>query len=121
MNRTDNDDNHFENLVDHTKEYVSTRFEIVKLQAADKTSRVGGIIASYAVFFIAVVIVFVFLSTGAALMIGNRLGGYEYGFFTVGGFYALAGLLFYINRERWVKRPFADSILRSLLNGTDHD
>ncbi|MFM7218367.1 MAG: phage holin family protein [Bacteroidota bacterium] len=115
------EDNHFENLIDHTKEYVSTRIEIVKLQAVDKTSRLGGILASYVIFFIAVVIVFLFISIGAAYLIGKELGGTDRGFFAVGGAYAIIGMLFYFNRERWVKRPFANSILRSLLNESDHD
>ena len=39
------------------------------------------------------------ISIGAALWIGSTLGNISYGFFIVGGFYCLAGLLVYFFRE----------------------
>ena len=51
------------------------------------------------------------LSFGVAYWIGNELGNLHYGFFIVGGFYAIVGVLLYFLRERLLKTPISNLII----------
>lgn len=113
--------NHLDELLDHTKEFVNTKVEIVRLQVIDKTSRTGGLIASHIFFLVICISVFFFLSISGALYIGEVTGKNYFGFLAMGVFFGLTGLLFYWNREKWIRRPFADTILRSMLRDSDHE
>ena len=56
------------------------------------------------------------VSFGFAYLIGSKLDNLSYGFFIIGGFYALVGLLVFINREKWIQVPvsnlFIDKIIK---------
>lgn len=112
---------HLDDLLDHTKQFVTTKIEIVRLQIIDKTSRTGGVIASHVFFLVVFLSAFFFLSVAGALYIGEVTGKNHYGFLAMGGFFVVTGMLFYWNRERWIRRPFADTILRSMLKENDHE
>jgi hypothetical protein len=43
------------------------------------------------------------------------LGKTYYGFFLVSGFYLLAGIIVYSNREKWIKEPVSDAVIDKLL------
>src|ERR1700712_4846578 len=97
--------NHFETLLSKAGDYAETRAKLLKLKVADKASdtvsdaasALG--IAGFAVFFIFLI------STGLALLIGDWLGKSYYGFFIVAGIYAIAGIIFRANKDRFVKTP----------------
>jgi hypothetical protein len=52
---------------------------------------------------------------GFALLIGYWLGNSFYGFFIIGGFYAIIGLIFYARRGVWLKEPFSNMLIRKIL------
>ena len=92
-----------EKLVASVADVAETKMELLKLRAAGKIS------ASLS-SLLAVIMVMVFsgvaltiVSFGFAYFIGSKLNNLSYGFFIVGGFYALAGLLFYFNRKKWIQ------------------
>jgi hypothetical protein len=105
-----------EKLIASVGDVAETKIELAKLRAAGKIS------ASLS-SLVAIVMVVVFsgaaltiISFGLAYLVGNRLGNLSYGFFIVGGFYALVGLLVYFNRKSWLQVPlsnlFIDKIIR---------
>jgi len=105
-----------ERLVATAGELAETKLELLKLRAAGKVS------ASLS-SLVAIIMVLVFsgaaltvISFGLAWFIGSKLDDVSYGFFIVGGFYALVGLLVYVNRKKWVQAPlsnmFIDKIIR---------
>ena len=58
---------------------------------------------------------FVNLNIGIALFIGDLLGKVWLGFILVSGIYACIGLIVYLFREKWIKRPLSNSIVAQLL------
>ena len=58
---------------------------------------------------------FVNLNIGIALLIGDLLGKVWLGFILVSGVYACIGLIVYLFREKWIKRPLSNSIVAQLL------
>ena len=59
---------------------------------------------------------FITLNFGIALWLGDLIGKIHYGFFVVAGFYALIGLILYIFRNKWIKKPLNDSMINEMLN-----
>lgn len=110
-----------ERLYEKAESYTKTSFELVKLRAIDKTSE---IISSLAVVIsIACVIAMfsLFLNIGIALWIGNKLNDMSAGFLIVSGFYLVAGIVVYIFRRNWIKRPIDDLIVGKLLENKERN
>ena len=101
-------------LFEKAGDYLETRLDLVKLKTTQTTSDVValgvsiGIISLFLIFFLA------FINIGLALVIGGALGETYYGFFIVGGFYALLGLVFHLCREKWVKNPISNVIIQKM-------
>jgi hypothetical protein len=53
---------------------------------------------------------------GIALLLGDWLGKLYYGFFIVAAFYLIAGLVLYSLREKWLKSPIANSMIKNLMD-----
>lgn len=107
------DKTHVENLVTRTREYINTKIDILKLTAVDKGS---GAISSAAVYLGLAVISLFFLmmiSIGAALAISEAIGNSYSGFLIVAGVYLLLGILLYVMRDKWVKTPIVNAIVKS--------
>src|SRR5262245_33103261 len=109
------------NLVGHVEDYLKTREELAKLVAAEKAGTVAGTLFSSIVLLLIFSIVFLFLSFSVAYYVGELLGKVYLGFITVTGFYLLAGLLLYANRERWLKMPIMNVLIRNFFKGESHE
>lgn len=104
-----------EQLVSDVSDMAETKVELLKLKAAGKIS------ASLS-SLVAIMMVMVFggaaitiLSFGFAYWIGTGLDNVWAGFFIVGGFYALVGLLVYVNRKNWVQRPLSNLFIDKII------
>lgn len=103
-----------EKLVSSASNLAETKMELFKLRAAGKVSAsLSGLVA------IMMVLVFggaalTIISFGFAYWIGSGLNNVYAGFFIVGGFYALVGLLVYINRKKWVQTPLSNLFIDKL-------
>ena len=86
-----------------------------RLKFVDKASEaLSAVTTGMSIFVVFAFAVFA-VSIGLALMLGDLLGKSWYGFFVIGGVYAIAGILFYVNRYKWLKKPFDDLFVRVLL------
>lgn len=110
----ENEKTHAENIVAHTKDYINTKIDILKLTAVDKGSNA---ISSAAVYIGLAVISFFFLimlSIGAALAISDALDKSYAGFLIIAGFYLLLGVLLFVMQDKWVKTPIVNAIIKSI-------
>ena len=107
--------NHFETLLSKAGDYAETRAKLLKLKVADKASDTVSDAASALVITVFGVFFLLIFSVGLALLIGDWLGKSYYGFFIVAGIYAIAGIIFRANKERFVKTPVSNFILRKIL------
>ena len=104
-----------ESLFEKGEEFGKTSFELIKLQALDKST----IIASAVVFNIVIILLFslffLMATIGAAIWIGGILGQVWYGFFAVAGFYAIIWIVVYFFMHDWIKKIVSNSIIKHVL------
>ena len=102
-------------LLSDAGDYIGTRTTLWKLKAIESLSDVSGeLVSGLALIGIASIVILI-LSAGMALLIGYWMGKSFYGFFIIGGLYAIAGLVFYAFRNHWLKEPFSNMLIRKIL------
>jgi hypothetical protein len=102
-------------LIEKSKDYLDTTVELTKLKTIDRSADVlSTVIVVVSMIFLGSLFL-LFVSCGLALMLGKMLGAYQYGFFIVGGFYALVLLLIYVQRDKWLKTPITNGLINKML------
>ena len=110
-----------EELVDSIKDYIITQVDVLKLNAAEKISFVlAGIIAGViaAVVFIFVII---FGSFAAAYALSGWIGLSYAGFLIVAMIYLLIGIIVWLMKDRLIRIPIMNSIIRQLFKRKPED
>ena len=110
-----------ENLAGSVKEYVNTRIESVKLNAAEKSSAV--IANAIAGVVVAVVILFSMglASVALSIVLGLWIGNLWAGFLVVASIYLLIGLVAWAAREKWIRLPVMNALIRQLFKEDEED
>lgn len=103
-----------EHLVEHLKEYVNTRISLAKLEIAEKVSRLIAWAVAALFVFIVLLIFIVFLGLSAAHGIGDALGKPYLGFLIVAGFYLFVAFLVWWQKEKLLRMPLMNAIVRQL-------
>jgi hypothetical protein len=115
MRTVEEHQNDIDILLSDAGDYIETRTTLWKLKAIESLSDVSGELASgLALMGIALLIILI-VSVGLALLIGYWTGRSFYGFFIIGGVYAIIGLIFYAFRNQWLKEPFSNMLIRKIL------
>jgi hypothetical protein len=110
-----------EELTDHVKDYLTTKVEITKLRFAEKTSlTIGNIIAAVVV---AVLFLFVLLfgSIAGAWALSDWIGKNYAGFLIVTGFYLLMAIIVWFARNRLIRFPVMNAIIKMLHKKDDDE
>ncbi|NDP28749.1 MAG: hypothetical protein GZ087_15210 [Flavobacterium sp.] len=97
------------------EDYGKTTLNLFKLNAIDKSADVVSSLVSRLAVIMAVVFSLFSISIGLSLWIGKMLGDAFYGFFIVGGFYALIAICLQVFGKDWVKNPVSNSIIKRML------
>ncbi len=106
--------NKVEKLFTDVKEYAETKLDLVALNVQDKSSNLMGSAASILVVGIVILFILLFLSLGVALIIGHCFHNPSIGFFFIAGFYFLVGLVVYFSRNKWIKTPVINALLKKI-------
>ncbi len=106
--------NKVERLLQHVEEYAETRIDLVALNVQDKLGSVLSSIASIVILWILSVFIFLFASVGAAWWIGDYFNSPSIGFFAIAGFDLLVAALVYFNREKWIKLPITNALIKKI-------
>ena len=101
-------------LIDRAKSYAETRFDLLKLKTIDKSSSFLSLLIAMLVIILIGFIALMLFSVGIALLLGNWLGGSYYGFFIVAGLYLITGFVLDSNRDKLLKSPFANAMIKNL-------
>lgn len=107
-----------ESLIGNSTEYVETRFNLLKLKLVDKTADLASSLLAILPLLLTFFIVFVLLNIGVALLIGDLLGKAYLGFLVLTAIYIIIGLVLYNGRNKWLKTPVANLIIRKFLKGS---
>ena len=110
-----------EELAGHLKEYINNRMDAVKLNAAEKSSKLAAtVIASVvvAMFFIS----FLFFASTALAFVFSRLTGELWlGFLIVSAIYLLLGVLVWLLKDRLLQLPIMNALLKQLFADDEDD
>ncbi len=102
-------------LIDQSKDYLDTKIELTKLKTIDRSADVlSSVVVMVSMIFIGSLL-FLFVSIALALYLGKMLGAYHYGFFIMGGFFAVILLIIYVQRGKWIKTPIANGLIHKML------
>ncbi len=107
---------HLELLIEKAGDLASTKVKIWKLKTASKVSKKLSVFVAAGIGLLCVGAAFLTISIGAAFWIGSLLHNTSAGFFIMGGFFLVTGLLFFIFRKRWFRTMGHNTIARMLVN-----
>ena len=108
-----------EQLVSHVKDYAEERVNLLMYNAQEKTSKAIAGTSSVLILLIIGIFTLGFLSLALAWYLGQLLEKPFLGFLIVGGFYLLAGLVIWMNRERWIGFPIMNAFLKNIADDED--
>lgn len=114
-----NEPNLVESLMGNTSDYVETRLNLFKLKMVDKSSDVASNVLSFIPLFIVFLLVFILLNIGIALLIGDLVGRASWGFLILSVVYIITGFVLYGQREKWIKIPVANMMIKKFLKNTN--
>lgn len=110
-----------EELADTIKDYVNTRIESVKLNAAEKTSAVianvlAGIVVALVFFFF-----IIFASIALSFGLGEWIGKTWAGFLIVAFLYLLMGIIVWAARGKIIRMPIMNALIQQLFKNEEED
>ncbi len=108
--------NKAEELASQLKAYINTEIELAKLIAAENLSRVFSNLIAVILVCIVFLLFLLFASFTVAYLAGKWTGEMWMGFLTVTLFYLLLGIIAWFTREKLLRVPIMNSILRQLFN-----
>jgi len=106
---------HIEDFVSKAGDLAETKAELWKLRTVAKVSATISSLFSVIAIAVLTCVAMIIISFGIAYWIGSEIGNVSYGFFIVGGFYAFAGLLVYLFRKQWIKKPVSNLVINKIL------
>jgi hypothetical protein len=102
-------------LLSDAGDFIETRTTLWKYKGIESLADVSGELVAGLAMIVFVSFVVIIFSIGFALLIGDWLGKGYYGFFIMGGFYAIIALVIYARRGKWLKDPFSNMLIRKIL------
>lgn len=110
-----------EELADHIKEYVNIRIDAVKLHTAEKTSKAIAGALAFVVVIQLLALFAVFASIALAFAFAAWTGQVYWGFLIVAGIYLLLGVIIWLAKERLLRIPIMNALLRQMHAGKNED
>ncbi len=110
-----------ETLIDHTKDYLNVRVDEVKLTLAEKAAGVIAVVITGSAISLVFVFCLFFCSVSAAIALGSWLHKPWLGFLLIGSAYFVLGLIAWAAKDKLIRFPVMDVIIRQLFNNEDPD
>ena len=113
----ENFSNYFNQTGKVAREYLETRVDLIKLQAAGKLSKALGLFFSIMMAFLLFFFVVVFLGMVVGFWIGEMTGSYTIGFSCAAGLFIVLLAILLIFRKSLIQRPLANMLVAEMLEG----
>ncbi len=113
--------NKIEETAEHFKRYLNAKVSQIKLSVAERFSDMLSVLIAKALAGFVFFFFILFASLAAADGLADYFGKTWMGFLVVGGFYFLLGLLIWFARERLLRIPIMNGILRRLFTTQTED
>lgn len=117
----DNFGNYFNQTGKVAKEYLETRLDLIKLQAAGKLSKALALFFSLILAFLLFFFVIVFLGMVLGFWIGEMTHSVTLGFSCSAGLFILLLAVLLIFRKAIIQRPLSNILVRELMSEMDID
>ena len=111
----ENQPNTIETLIERMEAYIKTTFELYKLKSLQSSANVLSSLVSRLIVIIIFSSFALILNIGIAFWLGEWLGKTHYGFFIVAIFYLVSGIVLHLFRNKWIKKPLNDKIIKQAL------
>jgi hypothetical protein len=102
-------------LYEKAKEYTQTTIELYKLIAVEKTAEVLASLLFRIAFLCLAAFFILFSSIGLGFYLGELLHSTAIGFLLVSFVYLILAILLYSFRDKWIKAPISNLIIKELL------
>ncbi|OSZ77623.1 hypothetical protein CAP36_14720 [Chitinophagaceae bacterium IBVUCB2] len=101
-----------EEMADNVKDYINTRIESAKLSVAEKSSKLMA--NAMAAIIVTAILFFFFLFAGIALslVLGEWVSNTWAGFLIVAALYLLIGLIVWSCREKIIRLPIMNALIK---------
>lgn len=103
-----------EELAHHLTKCVNTNYELIKLQATERTSVYGSDFLSIVIVGLVGLFFLLFLSLLAGFYLSTEIGNSYSGFGIVAGFYFLLGIVLFLGRKKLMQKPLRDKIIKTI-------
>jgi len=110
-----------EELAGTIKDYVNTRIESVKLNAAEKSSRVIANVSAGIVVCVVFLFFIVFASFALSFGLGEWIGKTWAGFLVVAFLYLLIGIVVWAARGKIIRLPVMNALIQQLFKIDDEE
>ncbi len=108
-----------EDITESLKQYVMVNFEIIKLEATERTSAIGSSFLSVVIVASAAFLFLFTLSIGIGFYLSFLLNDTYSGFLIIAGFYFLLALVLFFGRKKFLKSPLRDRIIKEILENRE--
>jgi len=109
------------NIRKDIQEYIEVRLDLLKLQAAEKISKIISNTAVAIILILLLSLILFFLSFAAGYFMASVLNSNVLGFLCVAGFYLLLMLIILIFRKKIIDRPVIKSVVKVFFPKTGED
>jgi integral membrane sensor domain MASE1 len=110
-----------EELAGTMREYINTRIESAKLTAAEKSSALIGNTAAAIIAAVVFSFFMIFAGIALSLVLGEWIGKIWAGYLIVAGVYLVISLVAWFGRERLIRIPVVNAIIRQLFKDDEKD
>lgn len=101
-----------EELSEMLRNYLSTNIQLVKQETTAIASVILSDLISYVLIGLAGMFLLLFLSLMAGFYLSDLLDSSLIGFAIVAGFYFLVSITLYLIRDKWLRKPIREKIIR---------
>ena len=105
-----------EDLTDSFKQYISTNYELMKLEAAERVLVVSTGFISYLLVGLISFLCLFFTSIAAGFYFSNIMGDNFSGFAVVAGFYLLVSIILILFRKNIVETPISNKFIAKIFS-----
>ena len=103
-------------IIGYAKAYGEQQVRLVKLDMAERFSKVTSGLALLMVLFILALFILLLLSIAAGLYLGNIWNSYATAFLALSGFYVLVGLVLIVFKKSLIINPILSVVLNEMLD-----
>ena len=108
-------------LVVHVKAYMNNRIDMVKLNAAEKGSKMMANVITLVISLLVFGLCIVFAGFALAFAFGKLTGELYWGFLIVAGIYLLLGFFLWMLRGKLLRVPILNSLIKQIFKEEDEE